>query len=179
MGRYITNHYRNTSSVSSMLDHLQLKGLESRRFKCQLTLMFKIVHGLVDILPEKYLTSASTMTKSEIRKFTDRSNPPVKNSFFPRTVCTGIPTLPVWLTFPLWYPSRGALKALFLKLMLGRVRCKNIPNIFVLCWLGLRGPWHLHVNVNVDVHVYEVQYSISSPKFQWQLKCFQKLGKIC
>ena len=87
--RYITNRYRNTSSVSSMLDHLQLESLESRRIKCQLTMMFKIVHGLVDIPPEKYFTSASTRTRSEHQqKFRQiqTSSEYYKNSFFPRTV---------------------------------------------------------------------------------------------
>ena len=38
--RYITNRYGNTSSVTSMLDHLQWESLESRRIKCQLTMLF-------------------------------------------------------------------------------------------------------------------------------------------
>ena len=37
--RYTTNHFRNTSSVSSMLDHLQWESLESRRSKIQLTIL--------------------------------------------------------------------------------------------------------------------------------------------
>ena len=109
--RYITNRYRNTSSVSSMLDHLQLESLESRRIKCQLTMMFKIVHDLVDIPPEKYFTSASTRTRSEHQqKFRQiqTSTKYYKNSFFPRTFVTGTPSRPVWSTIPLWYPSRGS-----------------------------------------------------------------------
>ena len=35
--QYTTNHFRNTSSVSSMLEHLQWESLESRRVKIQLT----------------------------------------------------------------------------------------------------------------------------------------------
>ena len=36
--RFTTNRYRNTSSVSSMLDHLQWESLEARKSKIQLTL---------------------------------------------------------------------------------------------------------------------------------------------
>ena len=47
--RYVSNRFRNTSSVSSMLDALQWEPLESRRTKIQLTLLFKIINDLVDI----------------------------------------------------------------------------------------------------------------------------------
>ena len=57
--RYVTNRYHNTSSVTSMLDHLEWETLESRRTKNQLIMFFKIVHGLVDIPADKYLTPAS------------------------------------------------------------------------------------------------------------------------
>ena len=47
--RYVSDRFRNTSSVSSMLDALQWEPLESRRTKIQLTLLFKIKNDLVDI----------------------------------------------------------------------------------------------------------------------------------
>ena len=64
--RYVTNRYRNTSSVTSMLDHLQWEPLESRRIKHRLAtcMMLNILHGLVDIPPDKYLTPASTRMHS-------------------------------------------------------------------------------------------------------------------
>ena len=64
--RYVTNRYHNTSSVTSrpMLDHLEWETLESRRAKNQLIMFFKIVHGLVDIPADKYLTPASTRNRS-------------------------------------------------------------------------------------------------------------------
>ena len=46
--RYVTNRYHNTSSVTSMLDHLEWETLEARLVKCQLTTFFEIVNGLVD-----------------------------------------------------------------------------------------------------------------------------------
>ena len=63
--RYVANRYRNTSSVASMLDHLELESLEERRAKTQLTMLFKITHGLVDILAEDYLVTALTRTRSQ------------------------------------------------------------------------------------------------------------------
>ena len=39
--RFTTNRYRNTSSVSSMLDHLQWESLKARRRKIQLTFFIK------------------------------------------------------------------------------------------------------------------------------------------
>ena len=51
--------------------------------------MFKILHGLVNILPDKYLTSASTRTRSQHeQKFRQiqASGDYNKSSFFPKTV---------------------------------------------------------------------------------------------
>ena len=50
--RYVTNRYCNTSSVTSMLDHLDWESLEACRAKTQLTMLFKIIHGHVDIPTE-------------------------------------------------------------------------------------------------------------------------------
>ena len=61
---YVTIRYHNTSSVTSLLEHLEWETLESRRTKNQLIMFFKIVHGLVDIPADKYLTSAFTQTRS-------------------------------------------------------------------------------------------------------------------
>ena len=61
--RYVTNRYHNTSSMTSMLDHLEWETLESRITKNQLIMFFKIVHCLVDIPADKYLTPASTRTR--------------------------------------------------------------------------------------------------------------------
>ena len=62
--RYVINRYRNTSSVTSMLDHLQWEPLDSRRIKHRLAMMFKILHGLINIPTDKYLTPASTRMRS-------------------------------------------------------------------------------------------------------------------
>ena len=47
-----------------MLDHLDWESLEAWRAKTQLTMLFKIIHGLADIPAEDYLVPASTRTRS-------------------------------------------------------------------------------------------------------------------
>ncbi|KAH3872865.1 hypothetical protein DPMN_036088 [Dreissena polymorpha] len=56
--RYVTNRYHNTSSVSSMIEHLQWETLESRRTKAQHTMLYKIINDLVDIPANQYLVQA-------------------------------------------------------------------------------------------------------------------------
>ena len=62
---YVTNHYHNTSSVTSMLNHLEWESLEARRTKCQPTMLFKIINDLVDIPQEEYLRPASKRTQTQ------------------------------------------------------------------------------------------------------------------
>ena len=88
--RYVTNRYRITSSVTSMLDYLDRKSLQARRAKTQLIMLFKIIHGLVDIPAEDYLVPASTRTRSkhslkflQIQVSCDYD----KLSFFPIAIC--------------------------------------------------------------------------------------------
>ena len=88
--RYVTNRYRNTSSVTSMIEHLEWESLEARRAKHQLTMLFKIIHDLVDIPANEYLTPASNRTRSQhslkFRQISTSSDY-YKFSFFPRSVC--------------------------------------------------------------------------------------------
>ena len=94
--RFTTNRYRNTSSVSSMLDHLQWESLESRRSKIQLTLFYKVVYDLVEIPSSAYLTPSTARTRSSHTKKFRRFSPSTecfKSSFFPRTV-------PLWNSLP-------------------------------------------------------------------------------
>ena len=63
--RYVTSRYRRTSSVTSMIEHLEWESLEARRTKHQLTMLFKITHDLVDIPANEYLTPASNRTRSQ------------------------------------------------------------------------------------------------------------------
>ena len=84
--RYVTNRYHNTSSVTEVLDHLEWETLEARRTKNRHIMFFKIIHGLVDIPVEKYVTPASTRTRSRHSlKFRQipTSSDYYKFSFFP------------------------------------------------------------------------------------------------
>ena len=112
--KYVINRYRNTSGVTSMLDHLQWEPLESRRIKHRLAMMFKILHGLINIPTDKYLTPASTRMRShhgqkfrQIQASTDY----YKHSFFQQLSVTGIPCLHLLLMLPpCRYPSRGSFQ---------------------------------------------------------------------
>ena len=94
--RYTTNHFRNTSSVSSMIDQLQWESLESTRSKIQLTPFFKVIHNLIDIPADNYLTPSTSRTRSTHLKKYRQFSPSTdyfKFSFFPRTV-------PLWNSLP-------------------------------------------------------------------------------
>ena len=94
--RYTTNRFRNTSSISSLIDQLQWESLESRRSKIQLTLFFKVIRNLIDITPDKYLTHSTTRTRSthlkKYRQFSP-STDSFRFTFFLRTV-------PLWNSLP-------------------------------------------------------------------------------
>ena len=60
--RYVINRYRNTISVTSVLEHLERETLKSCRTKAQLTMLLKIINRLVDIPASQYLVAASTRT---------------------------------------------------------------------------------------------------------------------
>ena len=62
--RFIPRRYRNTVSVTDMLNHLEWETLETKRSKLQLTVLFKIIHELIDIPPSEYLTPASSRTRA-------------------------------------------------------------------------------------------------------------------
>ena len=94
--RYATNRYRNTSSVTDMLEDLNWDTLETRRSKSQVTMMFKIINGLVDIPAADFVTPASTRTRShhgkKLRQYAT-STDTLKYSFFPCTI-------PLWNSLP-------------------------------------------------------------------------------
>jgi hypothetical protein len=89
--RYVTNRYHNTSSVTSMLDHLQWDTLEQRRERIQLTMLYKISNNLVDISADRYLTPTKSVTRgSHSRNYLipPTSTSYHRYSFFPRTITT-------------------------------------------------------------------------------------------
>jgi len=88
--RFVMQDYKQTSSVTSMLEKLEWPSLEKRREHQRLTTMYKIVHGLVAI-PTTNLIPADSRTRSnhdyKFRALSATSGP-YKYSFFPRTIPT-------------------------------------------------------------------------------------------
>ena len=121
--RYVTNRYHNTSSVTSMLEYLEWESLESKRVKCQLTMLFKIINDLLDIPPDQYLTEASTRTRSNYsHKFRHVPASSQEPLFF------GIPCQ----TLPAWYLSNGSSALCHSNLFRAR-RMQVNPSDFLRC----------------------------------------------
>ena len=102
-----------------MLDHLECESLEARRTKNQLTMFFKIIHGLVDIPACDYLVPASTRTRSQHSlKFLQIpvSSEYYKFSFYLVPSVVGTLYQPMWLKLPVWYPLNGSSQVCQFKL---------------------------------------------------------------
>ena len=87
--RFVTNRYRNTSSVTDMIDYLGWESHETRRSKLQLIVLYKIVHVLIDIPPTDYHPQTNSRTRSAHKykyKQYSKSTDCFKYSFFPRTI---------------------------------------------------------------------------------------------
>ena len=89
---YSCNRYRNTSSVTDMLNDLNWESLESRRTKIQVTMLYRILNNLVDIDASDHIKPASTRTrgqhKKKLRHLPAKTNT-YKYSVFPWTILTG------------------------------------------------------------------------------------------
>ena len=88
--RFCKSDYRHTSSVSIMLDSLGLEPLETRTGKLnRLCMMYKIIHGLVDLNIHNYLqfSKEKRTRNSHAYKFQTPfcSKNALKFSFFPKT----------------------------------------------------------------------------------------------
>ena len=106
---YVSNRFRHTSSISSILDAIQWKSLEYRRTRIQLTLLFKITNDLMDITADDYLASSTGRTRqTHSRKFQQISSRTgsYKFSFPPAPSQFGIPSHHQLLRPLLWYLSR-------------------------------------------------------------------------
>ena len=106
--RFVTNRYHNTSSVTDMLTSLEWLSLENRRQHLQLSMFFKIIHHLVDINKEDYLTPAPPRTRSphntRFLPYSTRSDT-LKFSFFPRCI-------PLWNRLPATVAAAHSLASL-------------------------------------------------------------------
>ena len=87
--RYTTGRFHNTSSVTSMLDHLEWNSLETRRNIAKVTMLYKCTHNLFAINPDFYISSQTSLTQhshSLWYKPFSTSTDYFKFSFFPHTV---------------------------------------------------------------------------------------------
>ena len=88
--RFVTGRYHNTSSVSSMIDHLNWESLEQRCQKARVIMLYKIIHNEVNINPQSYLKKQERTTRSAHPYQFQIYSPTTdyfKYSFFPQTVC--------------------------------------------------------------------------------------------
>ena len=109
--RFITNRCRNTCSVTDMLDYLGWKSHETRRSKLQLVVLYKIVHGLIDIPPTDYLTQIvpgpEQLTSTSISS-TLHQPIVLSTASFHGQSHFGTDYQQQQLRLPSWYPSRGS-----------------------------------------------------------------------
>ena len=92
--RYITKDFRRTSSVSSMLQQLELESLRNRRLKARAIMIYRIVKGLVDITTTP-LVPAGTSTRGHSMRFLQPgcNLKSYQDSFFPASIT-------IWNTLP-------------------------------------------------------------------------------
>ncbi len=87
--RYVTNRYRNRSSVNDMLDHLNWTTLEERRKNAHLALRYKIKNGKVNIHSEHKLIPPGKISRNvntnsiQIPRCSTTTR---QESFYPRTI---------------------------------------------------------------------------------------------
>jgi len=89
--RMLSNDYGRHSSVTSMLTRLGWATLEQRHENQRLTMMYKVVHGMVAV-PTTHLTAADSRTRAnhsfKFRTISCNSTP-YKYSLFSRTILLG------------------------------------------------------------------------------------------
>ena len=87
--RFVTNKYRNTSSVGNMLQYLEWRSLQDRRKDSRLNMFYKIVNNKVKIqktdrlIPQKSQTRHSHTKSFQIPSYKTEYR---KEYFFPRTI---------------------------------------------------------------------------------------------
>ena len=86
--RFCFNDYRQTSSVSSMMQDLGWEQLQTRRQQNKTVMMYRIVNNLVEIPANQYLTPTGVSTRGHQQRF-----PPYycsvnayQGSFFPSAI---------------------------------------------------------------------------------------------
>jgi hypothetical protein len=96
--RYICNRYHNTSSVSDMLNIINLPSLAERRLRTRLVMMYKVSFHLVAV-PSDILIVSDTRTRKYhplAYRQIHTSKDTYRHSFFPYTYTT-----PQWNQLPI------------------------------------------------------------------------------
>jgi hypothetical protein len=87
--RFVCSNYtdRTPGCVTKMLDDLKWETLETRRRHIRLNMLFKILHGQVDVHKDTYLQAGDRRTRGQTRLYQESiTNATHFNSFFPKTI---------------------------------------------------------------------------------------------
>ena len=86
--RFVKGDYRTTSSTSQMIQDLGWQPLQQRRQQAKVTLMYRIVYGLVDIPAQQYLHPATSATRGHgLRYIVPYTRTDIlRHSFFPSAI---------------------------------------------------------------------------------------------
>ena len=106
LSRFVTNDYGRKSSITEMIADIGWDTLQKRRDLARLSIMYRIVHNLVDIPVEPYLTPSTSMTRGHDSRFHQirTTNNTYQQSFFPRTIV-------LWNQLPQTAASQTSLEA--------------------------------------------------------------------
>ena len=104
--RFVTSDYGRKSSVTEMTADLGWNTLQKRRDLARLSMMYQMVHNLVDIPVEPYPTPSTSMTRGHGSRFHQirTTNNTYQQSFFPRTIV-------LWNQLPQTAGSQTTLEA--------------------------------------------------------------------
>ena len=86
--RFITSDHSRRSSVTSMLNDIQLEKLKTRRIRARATMLFRTVKGLVELPTINHLTPANTNTRGHTKRFVRPMCyiKPYADSFYPSMI---------------------------------------------------------------------------------------------
>ena len=86
--RFFSGNYVRDSDVTEMLETLGWQSLQDRRKEAWLIMLFKVVPGLVVVLPEDHIERANTRNRGKnslkLKVYTPNTEV-FTNSFFPKT----------------------------------------------------------------------------------------------
>ena len=86
--QFIMSDHRRTSSVSAMLTFLQWRSVKAQHRELCLIMLYKIIHGLVELNLPDYIIPAPRITRGHTMKFVQPAmhTDQYKYSFFPNSI---------------------------------------------------------------------------------------------